>query len=116
MRYRVAARVAATAGYFAVLTAFAHSSDDFIPEWIAFTVIFVMPLAVGFVAGLWGLVVPPAVVVLALPEGYGAGELPIWFVMLFIAFIAVPEIVIGWGARWLVGRYRRRQTGYAAKP
>ena len=111
MRYRLAA----TAAYLATLTAVAYSSDGDIPEWIVFFVIFIMPLAVGFLAGLWALAVPPAVVLLASPAGYGSGELPIWFVMLFIALIAVPEIVIGWGARWLVGWYagaRRNVAGH----
>ena len=46
MRYRVAAATA----YFAVLTWIAHSSDANIPEWIALTVIFALPFAVGFIA------------------------------------------------------------------
>ena len=104
MRYRVAAATA----YFAVLTWIAHSSDANIPEWIALTVIFALPFAVGFVAGPWALIVPPLAVVLAMPLGYGSGELPIWFVMLFIAFVATPEIIVGWGARWLVTRCAAR--------
>src|SRR5215510_9457544 len=111
MRYKLVA----TLGYFAVLAAFAHSSGVVVPEWLAFAVIFVLPLADGFIGGLWPLFVPPAVVLLALPAGYGSGELLIWFVMLIVAFIAVPEIVIGWGARWLVSWYRRHEMKYAAR-
>ena len=104
MRYRLVT----AAAYLATLAALAYSSDGDIPEWVVFVVIFVMPLAVGVVAGLWALPVPPVVVLLAVPAGYGSGELPIWFAMLFVAFVAVPEIIIGWGARWLVVRYAGR--------
>lgn len=103
------------AAYLAVLTMFAYSSDEVVPGWIAITVIFVLPLVVGFVVGPWGLIVPLLVVLLAAPAGYGSGELPIWFWMVIVAFIATPEIVIGWAARWAARYYarsRRRTATY----
>ena len=103
MRYPIAGATA----YFAVLTAFAYTSDEVVPGWVAITVIFVLPVVAGLIAGLWALIVPPLVVLLALPAGYGSGELPIWFVMAFIAGIAIPGIIIGWGARWAVRYYAR---------
>jgi hypothetical protein len=110
-------KLTATAGYFAVLTAFAHSSGEGVADWIAFTVIFVVPLMVGVVAGLWGLVVPPVVVLLAIQAGdrVGEGELPLSVVMLFVFFVAVPEIVIGWGARWLASRCFHGQSAPSPK-
>ena len=111
MRYRVAGATA----YFAVLIALAHSEDRDLPGWTVLAVIFVLPLAVGFVVGLWGLFVPPLVVLFVVPAGYGSGELPIWFSMAIVAFIATPEIVIGWGAMWAVryyARFRRDGASY----
>lgn len=103
MRYRAAGAIA----YFAALMALAHGEDRDLPEWIVLAVIFVLPVVVGFVVGLWALIVPPLVVLFAVPAGYGSGELPIWFAMAIVAFIATPEIVIGWGARWAVRYYAR---------
>ena len=106
MRYQLAVAVS----YLAVLNVFAHGSRGSVPDWIAFSVIFALPFAIGYIVGLWSLLVPPLAVLMALPLGYGT-VFPIWFVMLFVAFIATPEIVIGWGARWLVRRcVRRSQT------
>jgi hypothetical protein len=104
MRYRAAV----AAAYLAVLTMFAYSSDEVIPEWIAFSVIFGLPLAAGLAAGLWGLFVLPLAVFFSLGAGESSGELPVAFVMMFVALIAAPEIVIGWGVRWVAIWYSRR--------
>jgi hypothetical protein len=100
MRYRIAAALL----YLMTLVWFAHRLDG-VADWLAIVVIFVLPFAVGVTAGLWALPVPLLVFFLALPAGYGSGEIPIWFVMMFVGLIALPAIVIGWGARWLAARY-----------
>jgi hypothetical protein len=100
MRYRVVAALL----YLAALVWFGYRLDG-VADWVAILIIFAAPFAAGFVAGVWGLVVPPFAVLLVLPAGDGSGELPIWFVMMFTALVAAPEIVIGWGVRWLTERF-----------
>src|SRR5262245_6113820 len=105
MRYRLAV----AAAYVATLVWFAYSSERAIPDWIAIFVVFVAPFAVGFIVGrVWAALLPFAAVLLALPAGYGGGELPIWVAMMFVGLVATPEIVIGWGARWVADRYVSR--------
>jgi len=52
----------------------------------------------------------PAAVLIAVPAGYGSGEaeLPIWFGMLFVGFIALLVILFGSIARWLLIWYAGR--------
>jgi hypothetical protein len=106
MRYRVAV----AAAYLALLTMFAYSSDEAMPEWIAFTVVFGVPLVVGLAAGLSGLLALPLAVLVSLGAGEGSGEIPVSFVMMFVAVVAVPEIVIGWGVRWVAIWYWRTRA------
>jgi hypothetical protein len=73
-----------------------------VADWVAIVVIFVLPFAVGVTAGVWALPVPLLALFLALPAGYGSGELPIWFVMMFTGLVALPVIVAGSIARWLL--------------
>src|SRR5262245_50714260 len=101
MRYKMTA----AALYFAALVWFAYQLDGFVPEWVAVVLIFVAPVVAGLVAGLWALPVPSVAFLFALPAGDGSGEIPIWFIMMFVALIALPATVIGWGARWLTDRY-----------
>jgi hypothetical protein len=103
MRYKVAAALV----YLATLVWFGYRSDG-VADWVAILIIFAAPFAAGYVAGVWVLLVPPLAVLFVLPAGDGSGELPIWFVMMFTALVAVPEIVVGWAARWLVTRYASR--------
>ena len=103
MRYKVTAALL----YLATLIWFGYRSDG-IADWVALLIIFAAPFAVGYVAGVWGLLIPPLAVLLVLPAGDGGGEVPIWVLMMFAALFAVPEIVVGWGARWLTNRYLLR--------
>jgi hypothetical protein len=100
MRYRIAAALL----YLVTLVWFAYRLDG-VADWVAIVVIFALPFLVGVTAGVWALPVPVLAICLALPAGYGSGEIPIWFVMMFTALVAVPAIVIGWGARWLADRF-----------
>lgn len=66
MRYKLVVALA----YIGALAWFAYSSDEVIPDWIAFTAIFVAPFFVGFLVGrLWVVVLPAIVVLLAIPAG-----------------------------------------------
>ena len=100
MRYKMAPALL----YFLALVWFTYRLDG-VPGWLAIVVIFVAPFLAGFAAGLWALPVPWLALLLALPAGYGSGEIPIWFVMMFCALIAIPAIVVGWAARWILTRY-----------
>src|SRR5215475_186378 len=97
MRYKI---VAASL-YLLALVWFAYQLDGVVPDWVAIVLIFVAPLIAGLAAGLWALPVPWLVFLFALPAGEGSGEIPIWLIMMFVALIALPAIVIGWGARWV---------------
>jgi len=103
MRYNIAAGLL----YLATLVWFGYRLDG-IADWVAIVVIFVAPFLAGFAAGLWALPVPWLALLLALPAGYGSGEVPIWFLMMFCALIALPAIVVGWAARWILTRYAVR--------
>jgi hypothetical protein len=48
---------------------------------------------------------PAVVVLIAVPAGQGSGEVSPALGMMFVGLIAVPAIVIGWGARWLADRF-----------
>jgi hypothetical protein len=102
MRYRLVVALA----YVAALAWFAYSSDEVIPDWVAFAAIFVAPFVVGFSVGrLWAVALPAVVVLIAVPAGQGSGEVSPALGMMFVGLIAVPAIVIGWGARWLADRF-----------
>ena len=102
MRYKLVVALA----YIGALAWFAYSSDGVIPDWIAFTAIFVAPFFVGFLVGrLWVVVLPAIVVLLAIPAGQGTGEVSPAVGMAFIGLFAVPAIVIGWAARWFTERF-----------
>src|SRR5207247_2661673 len=101
MRYKLVVALL----YLVTLVWFAYHLDGVVPEWLAVVVILLAPFAAGLAAGVWALPVPLLAFLFALPAGYGSGEVPIWFLMMFFALIAVPEILIGWGARWLAARY-----------
>jgi hypothetical protein len=105
MRYKlsVAAGYAATLGWFSY-------HDDVYANWVAYALIFILPFVAALVAGPWAALALPAAVLIAVPAGYGSGEaeLPIWFGMLFAGFIALPVILFGSIARWLLIWYARR--------
>src|SRR5262245_14127530 len=101
MRYKVAAAFL----YFCALLWFAYQLDGVVPDWVAIVLIFVAPLLAGLAAGLWALPPPWLAFLFALPAGEGSGEIPVWLIMTFVALIALPATVIGWGARWLADRY-----------
>ena len=118
MRYKLGATVA----YFLVLVWFAYHDGSPVPDWIGYSVVFVLPFVLGFGAGLWPALALPPAVLLAIPAGYGSGELPVWFGMALMgAAVALPGILLGWVAGWLARRYlarrqepRRRSQGLEA--
>lgn len=105
MRYKVGA----TAAYFLVLVWFAYHDGEPVPDWIGYTIVFVLPFALGFGAGLWPALALPPAVLLAIPAGYGSGDLPVWFGMAFLGAVALPGILLGWVAGWLARRYLARR-------
>ena len=72
-------------------------------------IVFVLPFALGFGAGLWPALALPPAVLLAIPAGYGSGDLPVWFGMAFLGAVALPGILLGWVAGWLARRYLARR-------
>jgi len=103
MRYKLAAAIL----YLVTLVWFTYRLDG-VADWVAIVIIFVLPFAAGVTAGVWALPVPLLAFLFALPAGYGSGEIPIWFVMMFVGLIALPVILVGSIARWLVIWYAMR--------
>jgi hypothetical protein len=102
MRYRLVVAFA----YVTALGWFAYASDEVIPNWVAFAAIFVAPFVAGFLVGrLWAVALPAVVVLIAVRAGQRSGEVSPALGMMFVGLIAVPAIVIGWGARWLADRF-----------
>jgi hypothetical protein len=105
MRYKlsVAAVYAATLGWFA------HNPDN-LAGWVVFSLLFIAPFVAGFGAGPWAALALPVAVLLALTAGPGTveEEIPAWLGMSFVALVALPVIVVGWGARWFVTWYASR--------
>ena len=104
MRYKLLV----AAGYAVLLGWFAH--HDVHENWLAYTLIFVVPFVAALAAGPWVALALPAAVLIAAPAGYGSGEaeIPIWFVTAFIGLIALPVILAGSVARWLLISYASR--------
>jgi hypothetical protein len=105
MRYRSAV----IAGYAAILVWFAYHPDN-VADWVVWSLIFIAPFVAGLGAGQWAALALPVAVLLALHAGPGTGEeeIPAWLAMSFVALVALPVIVVGWGARWFVTWYARR--------
>jgi hypothetical protein len=105
MRYRLAV----AAGYAAILGWLAHSPDN-LAGWVIFSLLFIVPFVAGFGAGRWAVLALPLAVLLALSAGPGTGEeeIPAWLGMSFVALVALPVIVVGWGARWFETSYLSR--------
>jgi hypothetical protein len=105
MRYRLAV----TAGYAAILGWFAFHPDN-VAGWVVFSLLFIAPFVAGLGAGPWAALALPVAVLLALHAGPGTAEeeIPAWLGMSFVALVALPVIVVGWGARWFVTWYARR--------
>ena len=56
--------------------------------------------AFGALVGRWWAVpLPIALVPMSIPAGYGSGELPVWFGVMFLAGLAVPLVLGGVVAR-----------------
>jgi len=110
MRYKLPT----AAAYAATLAWFAYHPDN-VPEWVGYGLIFIVPFIAALGAGPWAALALPVAVLIAVPAGYGSGEaeLPVWLVMMFVGLVALPGIVLGSLARWLVIWYSGRSMNAA---
>ena len=102
MRYKLTV----SAGYFALMASWVYFVADRglnAPELILALTLVGAQLALGVALRWWGLLLPPLVVLIAVPAGvsdaYPSAELPIWFGILIAAGPACLLIAVGAIAR-----------------
>ncbi len=88
----------------------AHESSDLL-AWSAITAIAVAHIVFGFAVREWlALLLPIAVVFLAIPAGYPESRFsepgPLWFGQVMLVQVEIPLIALGLGLRSLVDRRR----------
>ena len=108
MRYKAIA----IAGYLAICLALIYgsaSSDRGDIWWLV--VVGLLQLTFGALLGTWwAFLIPMALVPMSMPTGYGSGEIPIWFGVLFLVAFAIPLVIAGVLAR-TAGEFWVRRTG-----
>jgi hypothetical protein len=108
MRYRVAA----LAGYVGLMLFWIYGALDGgrdVPETLTMIVLAGAQVLIGVSLGGWALLLPPALVLMSVPAGYGdaptsSEEFPIWFGLMFAAVPAITLVAFGWlvrlAAKW----------------
>lgn len=99
MRYKVAGGVAYVALMLFWIYAVVDQGLD-VPEALTWILLAAAQVAVGVVIGWPALLLPPALVLAAVPAGYSDSwrngeELPIWFGVMVLAVPAVVLVVLG---------------------
>jgi hypothetical protein len=74
--------------------------DRYTPETTIVIAVLVAQFLIGLFLGGWAFLLPPAMVLMAVPAGYSDGtayheELPIWFGLMFFAVPAMALVALG---------------------
>jgi hypothetical protein len=114
MRYKLVA----SAVYFALMASWVYLISDRgldAPESMVALMLVIAQLVLGVAVRWWGLLLPPLVVLIAVPAGvsdaYPSAELPIWFGTLIAAGPAWLLIAVGAIARSALGSQEREVRG-----
>jgi hypothetical protein len=76
-------------------------------------------VGLGFVVGQWwSCVIPPMLIVAAVPAGYGdGGDIPVWVAVALLALIfAMPLVILGVAVRRVGGDFLRRSIERPGSP
>lgn len=91
------------------------SSDQTDGIWWLVALGLLQPTFGALVGRWWAVPVPIALVPMSIPAGYGSGELPLWFGVMFLAAFAAPLVLGGVVARKFGAYYvRRNESRYVA--
>ena len=114
MRYKVIA----SGGYLAAMASWIYLVADRgldAPESALAVVLISAQLALGLAVRFWGLLLPPLVVLIAVPAGvsdaYPSAELPIWFGLLLAAGPACRLVAVGALAGTILRARAERRRG-----